>query len=651
MTVGLSRDAISDAHALVAEDRSDIDRHLIKLAYDSHPPSAIGIVLVSIVIVVAQWQVIDTSLLMAWLILQLSISAWRLIMYRAFTQANDDTLDCEYWKDRFLFVVTLSGIAWGIAPYFLVPPDQLIYQSLIITVLLGVASASVTTLASIPISLYWFITLILTPVLLRMASLGTFTGTALVVLSFALALMLASGASRYHRTLVQVLQMRGNAARVQGQIEYQAMHDELTGLPNRRHLREHLQVEMNRASRQGKYGALLFMDLDRFKVVNDSLGHQIGDELLRHVANSVRSSIRKEDVVSRLAGDEFVVLAVDLGDDAEHAARAAHLTAQQVQQALESPAKIDGHSLTSHTSIGIALFTGNEDSPDTLLKQADSAMYQAKNSGRNQVSFFHASMQENADRELRLQTELREAISKREFEFHFQVIESIEGVTLGAEALLRWRHSRDGMIMPDTFIPVAEESGLIHALGNEVLKMACESINAMQNFARYSEDFILSINISPKEFSHEGFAGEFIRIVSESGIDPRNLQVELTENVLLMDIDDAQSKIKQIKKLGVKFAIDDFGTGQSSLAYIKHLPVDTLKIDRCFIKDIRNDIVDATIVETTVSMAKRLGLNVVAEGVEDEETRDVLASMGCAAVQGYYLGKPEPFQEFSRRLR
>lgn len=651
MTVGLNKDAVEQAIEQSTGDNAEIDRHLIKVAYDSHPASAIGIALVSVVIVVGLWQQIDSSLLMAWLILQLGISAWRIVLYSAFKKTDQDSFDSEYWKDRFLFVVTLSGIAWGIAPYFLVPPDQVIYQSLVLTVLLGVASASVTTLASIPISLYWFITLILTPVMLRMASLGTFTGTSLVILSFALAIMLANGASRYHRTLVQMMQMRGNEARVKGQIEYQAKHDELTGLPNRRHLRERLLIEMNRAGRQGKFGAVLFMDLDRFKVVNDSLGHQIGDELLCHVADRLRNSVRKEDVVGRLAGDEFVVLAVDLGADAEHAARAANLTAQQIQQALAVPAKIQGHNLATHTSIGIALFAGKEDSPDTILKQADSAMYQAKSSGRNLISFFHASMQESADRELRLQTQLREAINRREFEFHFQVIENLEGQTIGAEALLRWSHPEEGIIMPDTFIPVAEESGLIHALGNEVLSMACESIQTLRDFSNCRDDFVLSINISPKEFSHVAFAGEFIRIVTDAGIDPKNLQVELTENVLLMDIQDAQTKIKQLKKLGVKFAIDDFGTGQSSLAYIKHLPVDTLKIDRCFIKDICTDIVDATIVETTVNMAKRLGLNVVAEGVEDVETRDLLAELGCSAVQGYYLGRPEPFQDFSRRVR
>lgn len=637
-------------HNLGPRDQLDIQRQLLGQVYEANPRSAVGIACISFIIVLSQWESIDQAILLTWFIAQLCVCIWRLLQHRQFVRHDIKDLDVSYWRDRMYFTVVLSAIGWGATALFLVPIELDIHESIIATILLGIAGAAVTTLASMPKALTAFVVISVGPLIVRLLMLETLTADLLAVMCGVLIYMFCSGASRFHDTIISAIEMRNSQERVKGLMTYQASHDELTGLPNRRLLRERLISELNRSGRQKKYSAVLFFDLDRFKVVNDSLGHQIGDKLLQHVSKKLQNNVRSEDTVARLSGDEFVALVVDLGDDLEAAARSASLTAENIRKALGLPAEIDGHNLTTRTSIGIALFSGKEDSPDVLLKQADSAMYQAKSEGRDTVCFFQASMQEAADRELRLEKELRYAIENHELEFHYQVIEHCDGMLLGAEALLRWPHSEEGMIMPDVFIPIAEESGLIHQLGNEVLRLACQGLKILLAEKGCDENFILSINVSPKEFSHSNFATDFMEIVSSSGINPKNIQVELTENVLLMDIDDARAKINEIKTLGVRFAIDDFGTGQSSLAYIKHLPVDTLKIDRCFVKDIRTDIVDETIVETTVSMAKRLGLNIVAEGVEDEATLQILRSMGCTYVQGYYLGKPEPIEDFIQRL-
>ncbi len=434
-------------------------------------------------------------------------------------------------------------------------------------------------------------------------------------------------------------------------IQYQASYDPLTGLPNRRLLLDHLSTEMARARRHGHYGALLFIDLDNFKTINDSLGHSVGDELLKVVAKRITECIREEDTAARMGGDEFIIIITELDITIGLAAYKLRGVAEQLSLSLSSPCQIAGHDLHITPSIGVSIFPTPNKGVDDVLKQADSAMYRAKAAGRNTIRFFLPHMQEAADERLHLNTELRKALDCNQFSLYYQPQVNMSRELIGAEALLRWHHPERGVIPNETFIDIAEETGLMPDIGQWVLREACQSIKKWTDAGQLGGSQTISINISGKEIATPGYVDRAVSVIEETGVNPNHLGIELTESSLVSTNEDIVDKIVKLRQIGIKFSIDDFGTGYSSLRYLKNLPLNTLKIDRSFVNDIKDGNQDVVLIDTIILMAHNLGLEVIAEGVETEQELHYLNTRGCTVYQGFRFSKPVVAETFTEMLK
>lgn len=428
-----------------------------------------------------------------------------------------------------------------------------------------------------------------------------------------------------------------------------AFYDQLTNLPNRILLVEHLNRSMAASLRSGSHGALLFIDLDNFKTLNDTQGHEMGDLLLKQVADRLKQCVRGEDTVARQGGDEFVVLLSDLGTGEPEAASTAESIAEKILEQLNLPYQIGHFSHHSTASIGVTLFSGNQSSVDDLMKQADLAMYRAKGAGRNIVRFFDPAMEAIVKVRAELEDDLRQAIDKKQFLLHYQPQVVDDGRITGAEVLVRWQHPLRGMISPADFIPLAEDTDLILPLGQWVLETACRKL-ALWSTRPETAALNIAVNVSAKQFRQPGFVDQVLAAVKQSSADPRRLKLELTESLLVDNIEEIIEKMHRLKAKGIGFSLDDFGTGYSSLSYLKRLPLDQLKIDQSFVRDVLSDPNDAAIAKTIVTLGQSLGLAVIAEGVETQAQRDFLANAGCYAYQGYFFSKPLPEELFEQFL-
>lgn len=424
----------------------------------------------------------------------------------------------------------------------------------------------------------------------------------------------------------------------EAEIERLAFHDMLTGLPNRRLLLDRLAMAIAGAVRHGQQGALLFIDLDNFKDLNDTLGHDHGDQLLQQVAQRLRGCLREADTVARLGGDEFVVMLEGLGAEA---AVEVEQVGRKLLATLNEPYTLRGRVHNSTPSIGAALFGQPGDTVDELLKRADLAMYRSKMEGRNTLRFYDPDMQERVLQRALIEADLRVAFQRDELRLFFQPVVDGSGHTLGAEALVRWSHPERGMVPPAAFVPVAEQTGLILPLGRWVLNEACRHLGAWGADTQ-RHHWTLAVNVSAREFRHPDFVAQVVNALGAHGVPEGRLKLELTESMFLQDANDISHKMAQLKALGVSFSLDDFGTGYSSLSYLKRLPLDQLKIDQSFVRDLLDDEDDAAIVRAILTLADNLGLAVVAEGVETDAQRQWLLAAGCQAFQGYLFGRPSP---------
>jgi diguanylate cyclase (GGDEF)-like protein len=426
-------------------------------------------------------------------------------------------------------------------------------------------------------------------------------------------------------------------------VVHMAHHDALTGLPNRTLLADRVGQAIARAHRGGGKLAVLFLDLDRFKNVNDSFGHAVGDMLLTSVAARLTASRREEDTVARLGGDEFIISIPDVADAAEAESVAARILAD-----LAKPFTINGHQLHADGSIGIALYPADGDSAETLMRNADTAMYHAKESGRGNYQFFSVQLTERVNHRLSTETNLRRALERGEFIVHYQPLVNLPtGRTDGAEALLRWPQQDQRLVSPVEFIPIAEETGLIVPLGEWVLLEACAQAQAWQ---AQHPGLRIAINLSARQFRQRNLIGMIEQVLGESRLHPSLLELELTEGMLMHNVEEATHTLARLDEIGVRLAIDDFGTGYSSLSYLKRFPIHTLKIDRSFVRDISTDPDDAAIVTAIVAMARSLNLKVTAEGVETDEQAAFLRSLPCDQAQGFHFGRPMPSAEFVAHL-
>jgi diguanylate cyclase (GGDEF)-like protein/PAS domain S-box-containing protein len=423
-------------------------------------------------------------------------------------------------------------------------------------------------------------------------------------------------------------------------IQFMAHYDALTGLPNRALLYDRLSQNLSHAQRNNKRVAVLFLDLDRFKTINDSLGHTVGDLLLQSVAERLKECLRAGDTVARLGGDEFVVILPDL-EDADYAG----LVAGKILECVAEPHVIRGRDLSTTASVGISVYPQDGGDRETLIKNADVAMYKSKEAGRNNYLFFQEEMNARAVERLSMENSLRRALERNEFALYFQAqVDTAAGRIIGAEALIRWLHPAMGLVMPAKFIPIAEESGMIVAIGEWVLRAACMKNRAWQEAGL--PPVPVSVNLSALQFRQKELVQIVANTLRETGLEPRYLELELTESSIIQNAEAAINTLKELKAMGVQLSIDDFGTGYSNLGYLKRFPIDKLKIDQSFVRDLATDPDDAAIVRAIISLAKSLQLRVIAEGVETKEQLEFLSDHGCAEVQGYYFSKPVPEEEF-----
>ncbi|MGC1645469.1 MAG: EAL domain-containing protein [Candidatus Sulfotelmatobacter sp.] len=427
-----------------------------------------------------------------------------------------------------------------------------------------------------------------------------------------------------------------------------AFFDPLTGLPNRRLLLDRLRQTLAASVRTNRKRALLFVDLDDFKTLNDTLGHHIGDLLLQEVARRILATIREADTVARLGGDEFVVLLQDLSEMPEECAAQAKTVAEKILTSLHQPFLLDGRECRSSSSIGITVFGSPQNSTNEVLQQADIAMYQAKAAGRNTLHFFAPALQAAVNARAEMEEDLRQAIKTQDFKLYYQA-QVDRGVMIGAEALVRWQHPKRGLLAPDEFIPLAEQTGLILLIGDWVLETACKQI-AVWAARKNTSHLTVAVNISARQLLNPDFVKNVLAILQRTGANPQNLKLELTESMFVDDLEDVVAKMTALKSHGLRFALDDFGMGYSSLAYLRRLPLDQLKIDQEFVRDILVDASSSAIAQSIISLSRAMGLSVIAEGVETEGQRDYLARLGCHSFQGFLFSGPLPVEEFQRLL-
>jgi len=440
------------------------------------------------------------------------------------------------------------------------------------------------------------------------------------------------------------------SSEAEAEIHRLAFYDPLTQLPNRRLLLDRLSQALAGSARNTRHGAILFIDLDNFKNLNDTRGHAIGDLLLMEVARRLQDCVREGDTVARLGGDEFVVILEELDANVGQAAAQAKAVGDKIVAAVACPCALAGGDYHSTCSVGARLFFGHRATIDDLLKQADVAMYQAKTGGRNAMRFFDPVMQARIEERSHLEHDLRLALAAEQLLLHFQPQLGENGRILGVEALLRWQHPERGLIPPGTFIPLAEESRLILPIGHWVLDSACRLLKSWEDNPR-TRCLRMSVNVSARQFGQGDFVEQVFAVLERTGASPRMLILELTEGLVLRDVEDSAAKMRAMKARGVEFSLDDFGTGYSSLSYLKRLPFQQLKIDQTFIRELTHDTDVAAIVRAILAMGQALRLEVIAEGVEDEEQRDYLVQLGCTAFQGYLFSRPLPLAALEHFLR
>jgi len=435
-------------------------------------------------------------------------------------------------------------------------------------------------------------------------------------------------------------------------LKHRAHYDQLTTLPNRELFVERLEQELAHLKRNNCSGALFFIDIDDFKLINDSLGHSVGDQVLKHVAHVLNGSIRQEDTCARFGGDEFVVLLRDLNRDKEIAASEALSIANKIKESLGKSYYIGGLDFRVEVSVGIVLIPEGKESVDEVMSHADITMYKAKKSGKNGIEFYDNDMQPHVKRLLELQQDLRRALDENEYSIHYQPQTDEHNHVIGAECLLRWSHPSKGNVTPGEFIPVLEQSGsMMIPVGKWVLASACEKLVLWQNMGAPFSRLTLAVNVSPKQFNSSEFVQHVIGVLKETGANPEQLVLEITENMLLINIESVIEKMNQLKDIGVTFSLDDFGTGYSSLSYLKRLPIDTLKIDQSFVRNVDRDKDNSMLVETMLTMASHLELKVIAEGVETEAEKTVLIEKGCYCFQGFLFSKPLIDSDFESVVR
>lgn len=654
----------------------------VRLLYENSLSANVAVILISALMLIVLKNSLYYPFLVAWFVLMLLTVLARVgLLYWYKYYAND--YSPQQWVNRYTLLTLLLGIAWSGLSIFYWMSDLYWLQNLLLIVLLGVVAAAVSVLPAIMSAFYAYISPPLTSMVVILLLIGDTLSLVLATATLVYAMLIITTARNSNFNIRRAIELQyenkdlvaqlsnevkqreelikertrqlistnkdlereiSERKRAEEDLLHLAHHDPLTELPNRLLFIDRLEQSISKARRMGDQIAVLFIDLDRFKKINDSLGHTVGDELLRRVAQRFQSSIRNEDTVSRLGGDEFTVIMESL-----HKPQNATVTAQKLIEAMEDPFVLQGHEFFITTSIGISLYPQDGIIAEELLRNADSAMYRAKEEGRNTFQFYTSDMTEQAFERILMETNLLRAIEKKELVVYYQPQVSLKTKEIiGLEALVRWEHPELGLVSPARFIPLAEDNGLIVPIGEYVLSATCRQL------AEWERQGIrpgrVSVNLSAKQLQKQGLLETISRILEDYSCQPEWLELEVTEGFVMEDPEHSITVLQSIRDLGIELAIDDFGTGYSSLAYLKRLPITKLKIDQSFVRDIPDDPDDEAIARAILALGYSLNLKVIAEGVENAAQEAFLLNEGCVEAQGYFYATPLPVEEIGQLL-
>ena len=650
----------------------------IALLFRNAPASLVGNILTAALALLVLAPALPTAASVVWGVCMLGAALARLSTLLAWRRADTAARQAADWGRRMMVAVSCMGICWGTAGALLFAtgnPGQLTFTALVLG---GLVAGSVATLGPVRGAYLAFslpiMALMIGGILWRGDSQSQVIAGLFLVFELAmiasvaqvnklfrgnirqrlekerLAWSLAGTARRLHQTNDDLLHEIAERKAVEKKVEDLAFFDPLTRLPNRRLLLDRMRQAMAGSARGGRSGAVLFVDLDNFKIVNDTRGHDAGDRVLIEVAQGLRTCVRDSDTVARLGGDEFVILLENLDEDPVDAAIQAKSVGEKIVRALNGAgASADAYPRVV-ASIGVATFSGSGIPAEELLKQADIAMYQAKTAGRNTMRFFDPEMQVSLAARTALEAAMRSGLQHGEFVLHYQPQVDSDHRIVGAEALLRWDRPGHGQVSPGDFIALAEETGLILPLGHWVLESACRQLVAWAA-GEETRHIVVAVNVSARQFRQPHFVSQVMQVLGRTGADPRKLKLELTESMLLDNVDDVIAKMTALKARGLSFSLDDFGTGYSSLSYLKRLPLDQVKIDQSFVRDLLEDQNSAAIVQTIIALGRTMGMSVIAEGVETSDQRALLDALGCSTFQGYLFGRPVSVAAFDALMR
>lgn len=644
-----------------SEDTQRLFAERVQILYRLSIPTALLTIGVVLSLYAVLWRSLDAAVLYLLLAIAL-ITAGRVLLTKNYYRAAPSPAHAVHWARLFAVGSTLAGLAWGLLGLALLPEHQSVYEVLAILVTVGVASAAVVPLSAFRSIYLGFLLPCLLPLTVEFFLVGDAEHLSLGMLMLVYMGAITSSSFLVNRGIVENIKIKyentnlaqelslkrqvetinhelkteiGERQRAEERIWHLAYHDTLTGLPNRMLLQERLSHALTYAQRRQGMIGVLFIDLDRFKMVNDSLGHGMGDRLLQAVAERLLTTVRSGDTVARRGGDEFVLVLPEITDPG-----GAVQVADHILESLSSPFKLDKQVLYATPSIGISIYPEDGEDVDTLLKHADIAMYAAKEAGRARSQRFMPAMNARAQELLSLESRLRRAIERSELLLHYQPeVHLLSGNIVAVEALVRWQHPDLGLLMPDRFISIAVESGLIVPLGEWVLKKACAQLKEWHNSGQ--PKLRVAVNVSANQVKQGNFVELVIRVLQDVGLEPKYLELEITEGVLMDDTSHTLNTLQELHNLGVRIAIDDFGTGYSTLVYLKRFPIDRIKIDRSLVTSISPDRRDeSAIASAIIAMAHSLKLEVIAEGVETQEELDCLISLLCDEAQGYYICRP-----------
>ncbi len=605
--------------------------------------------IVAVLLVGLFWRTpLDHLTLVGWLLYMMTVEIGRGLLNRRFRHRLIESIHAPLWERRFLIGNTLVAAGWGLAGALLFPPGDVAHQMFLGIVIMAACAVAMPALAPCLKGYFTFLCVAALPLIVRLAlEFQEIHLTAAVLLCVMVALLVRMSIGM-HKRLVEQLDTRfayadiadelrtemSDRKRAEEQLVQLANYDSLTGLPNRTLFEQKLANAITRARRGDAQLAVLFMDLDRFKHINDSLGHQIGDEVLKRVAQRLKRCIADRDTVARLSGDEFIVLV-------EHATQREDMgvLAERILGTIARPLLLNEMELRVTCSLGITLLAADSPDAKSLLANADTALYRAKHLGRNSYQFFTPDMHEAALRRLKHEVELRKALTRGELVLHYQpLFDLLNGRLMGLEALLRWHSRVFGLVPPTEFIPLAEETGLIIPIGEWVLREACRQ--AVHWRGIYGAEFHMAVNLSARQFTVANLASTVGRILGESGLPAQALLLEITESVALANENSNLEELRKLRGMGIRLALDDFGTGNSSLGYLKRFPIDVLKLDQSFVRDVAISREDAAVARATIQLANSLGIRVVAEGVENEAQLKWLQTQNCELIQGFLLSEP-----------